>query len=75
MPFAVGFRRTQHRSAVLGTIRYGHVRYRIPVCIESNAFNSLRWLRLFDNDELANGHRRSGEECTRKRDCNDSTHH
>jgi hypothetical protein len=74
MPFTVRFRGTQHRDAILATIRYGHVWNWRPGRVKDNAFDSLSKLRLFDNHEFSNRLCRSDEECARERDYYYPTH-
>lgn len=74
MPFTVRFRGTEHRDAILGTIRYGHVWDWSTGGVKDNAFDSLSELGLFDNYEFSNRLCRSDEECARERDYYHPTH-
>jgi hypothetical protein len=74
MAFAVRFRGTKHRDAILGTVRYGHVWDWSTGRVEDNAFDSLSKLGLFDNYEFSNRLCRSDEECERERDYYHPTH-
>jgi hypothetical protein len=65
MPFTVGVRGTQHRSAILGTIRDGHVWDWGPRRVEHNTFDSLSKLGLFDYHEFSNGLCRKDEQRAR----------
>ena len=74
MPFAVRFRGTEDRYAILGTIRYGRVWDWGTGQVKDNSFDSLCKLGLFDNYEFSNRPRRSDEECARERDHYYPTH-
>jgi hypothetical protein len=74
MSFTVRFPGTEHRDAILGTIRYGHVWDWSTGRVKDNAFDSLSKLGLFDNYEFSNRLCRSDEECARERDYYHPTH-
>jgi hypothetical protein len=74
MPFTVRFGGTEHRDAILGTIRYGHVWDWGTGRVKDSALDSLGKLRLFDNYEFSNRPCGSDEECARERDCYHPTH-
>jgi len=74
MPFAVRLRGTEHRDAILGAIRYCHVRDWSTGRVKDNAFDSLSKLGLFDNYEFSNRLCRSDKECARERDYYHPTH-
>jgi hypothetical protein len=74
MPVAVRLRGTEHRDAILGTIRDCRVWDWSAGRVEDNAFDSLSKLGLFDNYEYSNRLCRSDEECARERDYYHPTH-
>ena len=74
MALTVRFCGTEHRDAILGTIRYGHVWDWSTRRVKDNAFDFLSKLGLFDNYEFSNRLCRSDEECARERDCYHPTH-
>jgi len=74
MAFTIRFRGTEHRDAILSSVRYVHVWDWSTGRVKDNAFDALSKLGLFDDYEFSNRLCRSDDECAVERDYYQPTH-